>query len=524
MTILFGDYLTRLMQERGDIAAAAMARHLAVDGRQVRRWLHNQAVPKLSSDYVPKIADFLALSSAERSRLEEVQISSLRAQKAARPRMPERPLHHRANPSRLLSQYEHARSSAAVPSHLPAGWAPALASGTPIRGPERVVAAAIDLVIRTWELSTPHENTIYLSFQGAQSLFESSTLHPAWQHALCLALDRGWDVCHLLRLDRNAQRSIDLVDEMLVYLGKSGTYQPYYFNRYGTLPAPCDFLIVPSLGALVFFATEQDQRVDAAIYLHGAESLDLLLAAFSQLRMNCRPLFTSFSRQAGLPAFFDAHAEMERRAGNRYLFKDGLSDITRPPSFYQVGSPWLHVARVADEPLDTTIQRWNTRLQAFHAHIRTYTYWDMHPRRALEQLLRDGTYARDYRHVPSDFALEPAQRLEHARNIAHLLRTCDNYHVAFVEEHEERDFFRTFWQVMGDHTVLLEAGIASNHEGLLTITEGTIAAAFRSYAEDVWEQVAPHHQDKPGHVIPWLEDQIRRFADVLGVNESPTPY
>jgi hypothetical protein len=65
--------------------------------------------------------------------------------------------------------------------------------------------------------------------------------------------------------------------------------------------------------------------------------------------------------------------------------------------------------------------------------------------------------------------------------------------------------------VQGDHTVLLEtwrpdfAGKQSKAD--VVITEPTIAGAFQTYADELWERISPRNRDK-NYVIWWLRQQI----------------
>jgi hypothetical protein len=97
----------------------------------------------------------------------------------------------------------------------------------------------------------PRSRTLYLTFNAARNFLVNGELHQWFIQALRSTLDRGWDVCQLIRLDHSLHRSVRLVNAIQAYVGaKGGTYLPYYHTRYGVLEVPDGLCIVPDIGAL----------------------------------------------------------------------------------------------------------------------------------------------------------------------------------------------------------------------------------------------------------------------------------
>src|SRR5262249_28622178 len=129
---------------------------------------------------------------------------------------------------------------------------------TPIdNGPEAVVIA-IRLFEQACRASADGQRgTIFLTWNGAESLVDLSGIHAQLQTALREALQHGWDLRHFIRLDRDPARSIAIVETILAYVGTSAPHEPYYLADHDALTVPYDLCLAPGIGGLLLFATGQ---------------------------------------------------------------------------------------------------------------------------------------------------------------------------------------------------------------------------------------------------------------------------
>src|SRR5579862_673185 len=206
----FGDALGKLFEARPEWNAAKLAKALAIDASLVRRWLRNERIPPLKSDYVRKITDVLKLSGGERRTLEEAQIASyharargtLKARRNATTQGVADLLNTLAGG--ILAASTSDESQPPAPVKLPP-------NGAPISGVQEIVQAAIDLLQRACEQEEP--STIYWTFQSARDATEEAQMVEAWRVAIRQALGRGWQMEHVVRLDDNIDRSLSLVND-----------------------------------------------------------------------------------------------------------------------------------------------------------------------------------------------------------------------------------------------------------------------------------------------------------------------
>ncbi len=504
---LFGDYLTLLLRER-EFSGSRLAGLIGVDPALVYRWLRNEAVPKLDAPYRETIIRHLSLSQGEAERLKAAQIYSLSlpAERRTRAR------NGGAAVERLIRQTRaHPRPAPAAAHTMQPP--PALHPSGIIWGRPRILETIVRLLESLPTLTRQHTKTILLSFQGEEDAFDDfPDLQEQYHQAIEHVLRRGWNICHLWRLDHDVRRSLLLVESMLKFLG-TDRYQPHYLRQYGTLAPPYDLLVIPQTAAMLLFATQNPHRADAAMLTHDAEQMELFQTHFHQLLAQSQPLIKSYLPQDEILAL-EAYAEAEAQPGGRMAVKNGLTFLAEPPSWYEEDSPLAHSLDLSDAAIHSALVSQRRRLAAFQTHIGSFQYRDICPRRAIERLVYGGEPTQEYQGRGIQFSAQ--ERREQIVHILSLLATYDHYQLALIDEEEERAIpVERCWEVAGGKTVLLLTWSTDNTgKDILVdliIHEPTIARAFQDHFDDLWEQISPEHKDKK-QVMHWLEQQIAVLA------------
>jgi transcriptional regulator with XRE-family HTH domain len=501
--IRFGEYLGQLLKERG-CSGARLANLVGIDPALVYRWLRNEAVPKLDTTYCDEIAQNLQLSTADVRHLKEAQVYSLSNPTERRPKARS----SSAAVERLLRQ---AGPPAAANGSSPALFQPlAPRQSGVVWGRLAVLEAIISLLESLPPLQRHQSNTIMMTFQGAEDAFED---FPEQQERLTKALlrvmQRGWHIRHIWRLDQDARRSILLIEHMLRLLG-TGRYQPHYIAQTGTLAPAYDLLIVPKTAAMLFLATQNPRRDDAALLTHDPEQIELIRTHFDQLQTLSQPLAQSYLPEEMLRNW-QAYAEAENQPGGRFAVKDGFTFLTEPPRWYQPDGLMSQILDFSGPDLASALEHQRRRHAAFQANISAHPYRDISSRRSIEQMAQQGNVPHNDRY-PLGFRLPPAARREQIERAIHLLKTHQHYELALIDEEEEQ-FIPTemFWEVVGQQTVLMLCW-STDMGGKdvlveLIIHEPTIVHAFHDYFAELWDRINPAHKDKT-QVIAWLEHQI----------------
>lgn len=521
---LFGDVLSDLLGERRQWNATSLAKALHIDPSLVRRWLHNERIPPLKSDYVRRIAECLRLSTAERHFLESAQIASYHARLQGK--FVSRRIAEVEGVADILGVAAQGLPSAhednvrwpVKPVDLPP-------NGAPIRGVREVCLAAIELLRRACERESP--STIYWTFQSDRDAVEEAQLTEEWRESLRRVLQRGWQLEHVVRLDNDAERSIGLVKEILNSMGRQGAYMPHFVK--GGVPSmlPIDMFVVSYVGALILFATENGERVDSAIYFsfntsENTESdklFDLFKQRFSLLKGMANPLLREY--EGDTPSANDAILHMEKEIGDRFVMMDGPSAIGRPISLYinTPGEPSHMTQKFEDQ--SQSMNRAQERLDVILRQLSTNEgmFRDVYPTRAIEKLAHHGAlFLKDKIFQDSKHALTPELRLEVLEILIARLQSFGNYQLALLDEEEESrllgpregEQLQSVWQIKGTQSVIFETWRGEKgHEKDITIeiNEPTIVRAFWRYANGLWENISPLNKDKK-YVIWWLERQI----------------
>lgn len=484
--VRFAAYLGALLAAR-HMLPINLAQALYVDSSVVYRWLRDERIPRLDSSHIEAIAKFLALSNAERERLEKAQIVSLKS------------------PHSASASTEERQDRLGVALAKPAG---------DVYGARTMIEAAIGLLETLPPVGADQtDTTIFLTFQGQDAFEKFPDLHVRWHEACYHALHRGWTIHHLWRLDENPTRTLELLQHSLNALGV-GRYIPYYFKQHELLRPPYDLLIIPHEDvAMWLFATENPEFIDAAVVLQYDPLIKRLRGHFHQLEKQAEPVFRVYQLQDPQEqlGFWAALEEAEERPTNRYLVKkSGLSTLTRPPSWYQDGSPWAEEAKKATQRYDWVLRHYERRWNAFNQKATTSMYREMCPMRAINALVETGLYPRD-NVLGIRYQAQPSEVRAHLQHLIDLL-AYEQYELALLDEDEEAKMLTgPFWEVTGGESAFLQIWSQTpSGQDLdlgLKVTETSIVQAFETLFERLWKQVHLKHRTKDW-VKWWLAKRI----------------
>lgn len=512
----FGRLLSELL---GGLPVGDFALAIHVDRSVVYKWLRDERTPRLNAPHLANITARLGLDARGIERLRQAQITSLSAQTHTERQRPRADDATRSAVSRFIERTLYAADSASASDTRHRVLAPPLSRhGTVVRGRDQALRTAIDLLEHAARRVRRPAGVIQLSMQGMgmfEGLPKAMELELAWRSALRAALRRGWELDQLWRLDKNIDRSLQLVATMLDLVGMGG-YHPHYFSgRSGVLRPPYDVLVIPGSAALLLFATEQPNYLDRAILLSEPEQVELVCAHFEQLCAQTKPLLRGFVPQVHEMVYTRELVDAEARPGGRLLIKDGPGGITCPPAWLRADSHWMRSVvtsgMVSAADLPEYLASLRRRAEAFQTYVREYDYYEICPRRAIERLAEAGEYPQDMPRAEQGWPLE--LRIEHLENMVAMLRSHERYHLALLDAPEEADIpTKPFLTIAGDRRAYMAtwtrdaAGKAIQMD--IEIAEPTIVAALREQYEAWWERIPERHRDRD-YVIGVLEQYIR---------------
>jgi hypothetical protein len=332
-----------------------------------------------------------------------------------------------------------------------------------------------------------------------------------WQSVIRGAIARGWQFRHLVRLDKNAQRSLTMARAMLDLMG-TGRYAALYTSASETALPVTELIVIPGVAAIQFFATQTWGSVDAALVLKQREEIALALAYVQQALVKAKPLLRAFPPDDWV-AFAASRVEAEEQYGGHCLVKDGLSQLSEPPEWSHTDAHWVLHSRHRGDSLAALIDSRQRQIAAFEAQVAHHRYRDICPMRAVIRLVQQGHYLQS---SDIDSFVEPiADRVAHLERVIALLRTHDHYELALVDEGQEEAAIpileNRYWEVIGGMRVFTNVHVRSSHGRTvhtgLAIAEPTLVSAFQDYFDVLWGRIAHRDKDK-GFVIWWLERQL----------------
>ncbi len=515
----FGACLTKLLIEKR-WSVQAFAEELTVDRSLVYKWRRGERTPHLDTKYVAQIAAVLSLTPEERAALEEGQRWSLsiphppRVLKQPAPQDVQRLLDVSSEPLTLdLDQVGATNESTEGENPLSdrrKGWR----SGV-IQGRVAAFQAALEMIDAATapaDPSDPLASTIFTTSLegGGWSESERAEYSLQWQSVIKHAITRGWQFCHLVRLDKNARRSLTMARAMLDLMGTGRYTALYSYASESALPV-VELVVIPGVAAVQFLATYTWGSVDTALVLRQGEEIALAQAYVQQALSRAKPLLRAFPPEDWI-AFASSRVEAEEQYGGHGLVKDGLSQLSEPPAWSCPDAHWARHSRHRGETLSELIDTGKRQIAAFEAHVAHHVYRDICPMRAVTQLVQKGHYLQG---SDIDSYVQPiADRIAHLEHVIVLLRTHDHYELALVDEGQEEHIpilTNRYWEVIGGMRVFTSMHVRGSegrilHTGLL-IAEPTLVSAFQDYFNDLWERIAPRDKDK-GFVIWWLERQL----------------
>jgi hypothetical protein len=523
----FGECLKELLLIRG-WSAARLAKALNTDASYVRRWIRGERTPSLNSNFMELMVNALCenldkdYKKAIRSEIEKVmdrtEVNWDRV-------MPVREMiQHLLHTSQVytMSMDNEARKSvkATNQSHVmelldKPGRS---VSNKPlssinlgdsldgsfftkvITGREALLKAAITLLKDSLDDGDLHDKgEIILTFLSEQDYFEGyDELHGYWQHLIILALNRGWTIKHLCKLNRNVERSLLLVNQIMSWTNYPGTYQSYYYDKYGIHNPPNEIIQVKGKGTLIGFASENHTEIDAGLYLNEPAAIQMIEKYVDQMFFNVEPLVKFLS----INEYFDLNPVKDRKSGNHLLCLHDLSFLTIP---FEIMEDYLHTSIPEENERRVHLKRIKDSLQSFERDIQIYKMRHIYPMSAIEQLIKTGSYIKNPYFKPTSLNIR-----DHLQHIILLLKTYEKFEIALVGDSQMELLNKTEWDVKGDHTIVI--GIMPRNETdtqveLLAVTEGTIVSAFQEYFDDRWDRINPMYRDKE-FVISWIERML----------------
>lgn len=532
--VVFGKCLNLLLTAR-NWSAARLAKELNLDASYVRKWIRGDRVPSIGSDYVERIANSLCRGidttglrklkedyvfvleelgcKPDRSMvIEEILINALSgAQMNSLKLKSEERVYKSADNDSISSLLEKLGkiNKESGSSNIQTNDLYNLGSvQSLIKGRQSVLHAYIAMLEAALKITGAKKGEIVATFQSDRYPFEGyPLLETQWLNDITGVLSNGWIIKHLVRLNKDTNRSIRLIKRIIRQVKFCKQYQAFYFEKYGTIYPANELLVIEGIGALISFSMDDPEYLDAAFFINDVETVQGLLKHSSHLLKLTRPLLEIYT---SLKDYNSYNTETYIKHGDRFVVREDFDSLTIP---YPLWEKFFKRSVNNGDEIAFNLQMVNKRLDAFHQQVPRYKFMNIISTRAVEYLIRNQQYIYDniFR-IPS-----PDDIIEHLEYIIYLLKTYKNYEIGLISESQSDLLSPPYWTVKGDYSVDIDIVYpkeyrdkSNEHGSLLIINEGTVAGSFKDYFYDLWEKILPKYREKE-FVIRWFEERLKWF-------------
>lgn len=545
--VKFGEFL-KLLLSALDISINRLSKAINVDSSLVNRWINGKRIPPYNTLYIESISEYLSknvqntfqmqhlnelllnvnednesavdLKEKIKKALKEAQGYSYECKKEETKAITTH-MKNKEEISKSLTNnnFDFERENSI--SDEPYTWnAPNHINSIPLSSNDKIIfgiknifTAGISLLETAVSQQCKDNNIIYITYNNDLDIkaFSCNELM-LWRDLLLNALNNGWYVIFLLRLNNNINRTIKFMNFVLPLM-KTGRFNIYYFKKYGVFATERELYVISGIGALSCFSTNPNSEISCAFYLENKAAVDILKDYFNVLlETYAKPLIKYYSQDIN-SEYCCYLTEIEEDIGNRLIYNYGFSMLLLPENLYKKLIKRKNIPQC--EKL-TTLQYYKKQLNAIITNIHNYEYKDIYFADSIKILIKHRQfYLYTYSGVEI-IELEVQDIIEFLHNIINLLKTYDNYNIAFISRNADSPIKidDCYFMVKERHSVFFEVFEPSKNipKVRLTIEEPMIVNAFNEYFNDIWEQIAPVNKDK-GEVIEWLQNQINSFKD-----------
>ncbi len=537
--VKFGECLNSLLSILG-VSMSQLSKAINVDSSLVNRWVNGKRVPPYSSKYIENITEYLSKNiknSFQEQHINELFLSICSDNKLIdstqekikmilfesqgysieyikKERFPK----YSNNDQPYSKRHDNiCKKSLTKNTNKLTSFMDFSSEDKIILGLENILSAGVFLLEFAASQKGKKNSTIYMSYHNNLDMENHhSDYLVRCKDALIKAINNGWNIVLLLRLDNNIAKTIGFMN-FLKPLMVTGKITLYHINKYDISVTNNDNLIVSGIGALSCFLVKLNSKASSAFYFRNKTAVDILENHINIFLSTCSSPTIKYYSHKNKMDYSYCLAKSEEYIGNRFLFKYCFGALTIPISLYE---KLLKNKGLSIDKILTALELHKRRLNAFIKNVQIYEYNDIYSIDCVNNLINHRQlYLYDY--TENELVnLEVQDIIDLLHNIITLLETYNNYNIALISEDtdstvKDSDFY---FIVKERQAVLLETLTASKSipQVQLSIKEPMMVKAFEEYFKELWRNIAPVNKAKT-EVIAWIRRQIellyRTFTD-----------
>jgi hypothetical protein len=536
----FGECL-RFLLSVIDISIVRLSKAINVDSSLVNRWVNEKRTPAYNTNYIEKISEylsgcvlntfqeqyinelFLKVCGEDETELvvkEKIKKILLQAQGYS---MEYRKKLLNEKKFQLSTKEEISKLADSCPDfykkndNIKTNAAPLSAHSTDflinlssedkiIMGYKNILQASISLLHQA-SLHKVNNDIIHISFNSNMYIPNYHSDLMGFRDAILKALDSGWNVLFLLKLDDSIPQAIHFIDFARPLIN-TGKFQPYYFKKYDLFSTYEEFIVVPDIGVLLGLSNNTYSEMDTAFYFRNEIAINIFKKKMDAvISTHAQPLVKYYSIDHSME--YSAYlAEQENIIGRRILYKHDFSILILPENLY---IKLLRKKNLEHDDIHISLEFYKRRLQAFLSNIYHYPHTDIYTMDCINNLIK---YRKLYLYLYNRLEivhLKVEDVIEILKNLVALLEKYRNYNIVFItQKHNNTTGNMVFYCMVKErNAVVLEGYEYPNNipKVRLSIKEPILVKAFEVYFNEILAQISPINKDKK-EIIHWIETQI----------------
>lgn len=541
-----GECLKLLLSAAG-ISINRLSKAINVDSSLVNRWVNDKRIPPYNTNYIDNISEYLSKNiknSYQIQHLNELyeavcqdsdlnmnikdkimkilfeaqgysiecrksEMQEAKAQKAKKKELLKFSNNRHTgcnygNIAKQLSLEEYISSS----GHISFSTEDKIVSGS-----KNVSSAVLSLFKAASGKNPGINNTICISFINDYDLISHTTESLVYcRNALLEAVNRGWKVLCILRLNSNKGRTMRFINFALPLM-KTGRFGLYSFTRQDSLSSGREFIIIPETGAIIGLQTKVNSRINNGLFLKSNAAIEIFLSYFNMLAAPFSEPAIKYYTEENIHEFDCVLAENEEKIGNRLIYRHSLCSSILPEKLYRKllkrkGLSYDEILRASED--------YYRKINAFNDNILSYEYKDMYSMDSIIDLVEYGRFNFCCNAEIESMYLSTQDVIELLHHIICLLEAYDNYHIAFIPQKLDKYMeYADFSCIIKERqSFTLEAYLPSGNmpDVRLAIDEPLLVKAFDEYFCELWNHLSPESKNK-SNLIKWLQYQIDFLKD-----------
>ncbi len=385
-----------------------------------------------------------------------------------------------------------------------------------INGQDQVEKVLINIVSEL-DVVSPNSRRIMMTFHGYKSIIELSS-EKAWHSALQSALDKGWNIQHLIRLNSDSSRTFSIVSKLMSFLGRSGEYEPFIYKEKSLLKPTFGFLIIEGKHAFINLSSKNPLLADSTILLKEKTQINTITRHYELLKnestFSAYKKFWYYNEDEITEALYEA----DKIPGNRIIISKRLAEITRPLNWYNINSSWaqslkLHQEIETDKELENHLKNRLRRAVDLRKNIKDglYNFRYIYPQYCLDYFLNDSLKKSGefiYYYTPNN-----QEKKQYLEETLLLLRENDNFEILLLNNLYDQIFPRfkpTYCEVHGENLILMEIWNEEKKRLWYLIRDRNIVSSFQDYFSKIWNDLYEKNGTKK-ETIKWLKMQIDKL-------------